>query len=542
MLRIEPLLSARFIAVLRLLLASVCAVAAWASGSNVLPTLDVWRGFLAAYAIVACILLWVHFANWVLEFRLRKAVLAADLAIAILLGSIHTLDTDQFASISVTFFVFVLVEAIFLSGWRLAFDIGLLALIAIVIGALGLNYLGMPFDLSQLLWLVASCLTVMALTIWLGAARPVVPKLTSFELDLRSSDTRTMAEASQFAMECSGATTCDTLWRRTSETGSWQTARYAPADAPKKGEAVDRDATVLRPEPLLTRAGRLFGVTLDDGARQVVASRWSIPEPVGVPSGENILVVPLRTEQEEAVFILSGFPRVTCDLLWLGKAIERGITEGVERQDLLLGRVEDQLGILRQGVARDLHDSLAQSLANIAFRIEAAMRSVEADTRIANELHGIRDSLEREQRNVRDVIFRLRSGRPMPVRYDLIEELIVIADEMSAEWGIEIKMGKFEQPFTIGSSQMHEIGQILREAAANAVRHGGARTLQVDVALSRKSFHLDLLDDGTNRASEGPVIEPGSIGERVAALGGSLDTRRGPAGTRLYITVPRLSR
>ncbi|WP_195908729.1 hypothetical protein [Novosphingobium sp. Gsoil 351] len=99
------------------------------------------------------------------------------------------------------------------------------------------------------------------------------------------------------------------------------------------------------------------------------------------------------------------------------------------------------------------------------------------------------------------------------------------------------------EPLDVGLSQIHELRQIAREAVANAARHGFASRIVFTVDPAPTAFHLDIVDNGNGGRVTGSShpFKPRSIAERVAALGGKLDARCGPAGARLYITVPRLS-
>ena len=77
---------------------------------------------------------------------------------------------------------------------------------------------------------------------------------------------------------------------------------------------------------------------------------------------------------------------------------------------------------------------------------------------------------------------------------------------------------------------------------ANSARHGNSTRVTFTLSAEPKAIHLDIVDDGHggSAADSNKPFQPRSISERVAALGGKLDARSGPTGTRLYITFPRL--
>ncbi len=82
--------------------------------------------------------------------------------------------------------------------------------------------------------------------------------------------------------------------------------------------------------------------------------------------------------------------------------------------------------------------------------------------------------------------------------------------------------------------------RIAQEALANVARHSGART--VDLLLSRTENHLTLsiVDDGHGfdvTGVHGKGLGLSSMGERVAALDGTLRVESTPTGTRIEATV-----
>jgi signal transduction histidine kinase len=84
----------------------------------------------------------------------------------------------------------------------------------------------------------------------------------------------------------------------------------------------------------------------------------------------------------------------------------------------------------------------------------------------------------------------------------------------------------------------HEIEQLLREAIANAVRHGQAAAIDVELRNGHDTLTLRVCDNGRGFAPDAPQHAPRSISERVRALGGSLTVDTGDKGTQLLITLP----
>jgi signal transduction histidine kinase len=80
---------------------------------------------------------------------------------------------------------------------------------------------------------------------------------------------------------------------------------------------------------------------------------------------------------------------------------------------------------------------------------------------------------------------------------------------------------------------------IVSEAIANARKYAGPATVQVRVALSRGTLHVEVADDGVG----GAVARAGSglegLHDRVEAVGGTLETFSPPrGGTRIVAEIP----
>lgn len=80
--------------------------------------------------------------------------------------------------------------------------------------------------------------------------------------------------------------------------------------------------------------------------------------------------------------------------------------------------------------------------------------------------------------------------------------------------------------------------RICAEAITNAVRHGSPREVRVELTCDPSGLRVDVVDDGT-----GFVGAPGfgltSMRERAAELGGTIEVRSGPGGTRVAAHLPR---
>jgi signal transduction histidine kinase len=115
------------------------------------------------------------------------------------------------------------------------------------------------------------------------------------------------------------------------------------------------------------------------------------------------------------------------------------------------------------------------------------------------------------------------------------------AEEIARRAGAKVRL-KLDRGIEVSPDVSDAMVRIVREAVANAIRHGGAKELTV--VLSRAGgLRLEVIDDGQGfdpgRASaRGRGFGLVSMSERARALGGAFRVTSQPgAGTRIEVEV-----
>jgi signal transduction histidine kinase len=186
----------------------------------------------------------------------------------------------------------------------------------------------------------------------------------------------------------------------------------------------------------------------------------------------------------------------------------------------------------RQRMARDLHDGLAQDLAFIAAHGER----IAADVGIE---HPVVIAARRALSVSRSAIAEL-SGPGGASTHEVLE---AIAAELRARFEIMIAVD-VRLTYELSPDVREHVGRIVREAIANAARHGGATHVAVSLSDNRGETRLRVRDDGWGiRGANGAPAREGfglrSMRERVSALGGHMTLRQpGPFGTELDVVLP----
>ncbi len=190
----------------------------------------------------------------------------------------------------------------------------------------------------------------------------------------------------------------------------------------------------------------------------------------------------------------------------------------------------------RQRLARDLHDGLAQDLAVIALHAQ------QLESRLGRE-HPLTIAARRALARSRGAIVDL-SAASAP---SLAEALGEVADELRRSYAVRVELELDPQlgeldPLLPGDAREHLV-RIMREAIVNAVKHGDARRVQVQLAHASQCLRLAVADDGHGIPDRhvGAADGFGMVMMRARArmLDGELRVgRRGGGGTELQLLLP----
>jgi len=212
----------------------------------------------------------------------------------------------------------------------------------------------------------------------------------------------------------------------------------------------------------------------------------------------------------------------------------------------LVGRLRSHAGAIERGrLARELHDSVIQSLIAIDMRLNVArQRDVECGDR--SLLESVQQLLRREVLTLRDLTHHLSDVKIRP--QELVGRLTSTVDRFRHEAGIAASFVSDLEEVRLSPQVCRELVQITQEALINVRRHSGARQAMVHLAADKGQVQLTVDDDGRglqfsgtrhHQECEADWQGPQVIKQRVRAIGGALTIESRPGrGTRLEIVVP----
>lgn len=204
--------------------------------------------------------------------------------------------------------------------------------------------------------------------------------------------------------------------------------------------------------------------------------------------------------------------------LQLGVAIERA---RLAEESAVHARADE-----RTRLAREIHDTIAQSLTAIALEIEAG--------RTDRALRVTRATLEEARRSVMNLRAEPLAGKP------LAQALALLAREFTSQSGIRVTLDT-SRACELPLAAEAELYRIAEQALANVRQHARAKTVRMTLRCTKAAATLSVEDDGTGfDPRRVPEDRHGLRGmrERARLAGGTLKIAS-RNGTKIQATVPR---
>jgi signal transduction histidine kinase len=207
----------------------------------------------------------------------------------------------------------------------------------------------------------------------------------------------------------------------------------------------------------------------------------------------------------------------------------------------------EELAIMkeRNRLARDLHDSVTQSLYSLTLFTQAARERASAGDLAQSErsLARIADTAGQALKEMRLLVYELRP--PTLEERGLVEALEQRLDMVERRSGVRTRLIiEAEEDFRLPEYVEDELYHIGQEALNNALKHAQATSLTVRLAKAQESqrVELEVSDDGRGFDIDATKGNAGlglmSIGERVENLRGVLELTSAPGkGTSVLVCL-----
>ena len=201
----------------------------------------------------------------------------------------------------------------------------------------------------------------------------------------------------------------------------------------------------------------------------------------------------------------------------------------------------------RNRIARDIHDTVAQSLFGIVYSLDACVNMLpgQADE-VRSELIELRSLASSAHEEVRRSIFDLW---PSPLTIELfMADLTSYVGSCCRPRAFSIIFNNSGDFDSLSAGLRRTIYRMAQEALANSARHSGADSARLCLNVSNDQVYLDISDQGCGfdtsvalaRSLNREHFGLHGIQERARALGGACEiiSQPGGGGARITISLP----
>jgi signal transduction histidine kinase len=221
----------------------------------------------------------------------------------------------------------------------------------------------------------------------------------------------------------------------------------------------------------------------------------------------------------------------------VARLLARLATTAIEKTQLLTRTHQVAAREERQRIARDLHDSVTQTLCGLQAVAQAALDNWETQPQQARaavetilylaraasvEMRTLLVALRDEALQAEGLAGALAKHVALLRRQSPLEVVLEVAPQL--------------QEGRLPSAHEEALYRFVQEALANVVKHARAQRVSVTLALRAGRVRVRVEDDGVGFPPDGPAFDAfdtfglRGMRERVQALGGTLQVGNGPSG------------
>ncbi|MFZ1639845.1 MAG: type IV pili methyl-accepting chemotaxis transducer N-terminal domain-containing protein [Candidatus Contendobacter sp.] len=253
--------------------------------------------------------------------------------------------------------------------------------------------------------------------------------------------------------------------------------------------------------------------------------------------GCDIFSIPVKDQEQQFGVLIVRNPGPESVATWqlpLLEVVARNIAAALRANEQTEHRRRLALLEERNAIARELHDSLAQSLSYLKIqisRLQTLLGGPEPTLEVGNIVAELREGLSSAYRQLRELLTTFRLKMEHPGLEDSLREAV---EEFSRRGRLPVELDCAGWRCVLSPNEQIHVMQIAREALNNAVQH--ARASRIVVLLrgpSAGEATIGISDDGVGLPAK-PERENhfglNIMRERARCLGGTLDLQSRPTG------------
>ena len=208
----------------------------------------------------------------------------------------------------------------------------------------------------------------------------------------------------------------------------------------------------------------------------------------------------------------------------------------------------------RMRIAKDMHDDIGSKLTKISFLSERAKGELQGNEPVSQRLESIARTSRDLLQSLDEIVWAVNPHN------DTLEHLAAYLGHYATEYlqdtavECELHLPQNLPRHPLSAEARHNLFLAFEETLNNALKHGRATRIRVDMQARRGEFEIQVEDNGCGFASEGVVsLNPGvaivggqrvgnglrNLQQRLAEVGGLCRIRSQPGqGTTVTLTMP----
>lgn len=233
------------------------------------------------------------------------------------------------------------------------------------------------------------------------------------------------------------------------------------------------------------------------------------------------------------------------ELETLNADLEQALAENARLQETVVAQAHEAgTQQERQRLAREIHDTIAQSLAGVLAQLQAAQEEADpamVQRRVDRAAGLARDALAEARRSVMNLA-------PAPLTAATLPEAVsTLVNDWGTQHGVRADPVIAGEPRLLHPEVEATVLRIAQEALSNVAKHAAATRVGVTLTYDDDELILDVRDDGVgfDPAHAAPPTSFGLRGmqQRADRLAGALEVEAAPgAGTAVSARLPALAR
>jgi len=199
----------------------------------------------------------------------------------------------------------------------------------------------------------------------------------------------------------------------------------------------------------------------------------------------------------------------------------------------------------RRHIARELHDSVGQTLTVLDINLELFMQeSGYKSSEVTSKIEEIQNTVQQLHREIRTTSYLLHP--PLLDESGLYSAISWYLEGFRERIGLEVRFEISEQFGRLPSELELVIFRLLQESLTNIHRHSESKTASIRIHRESNQITLDIRDQGKGMPSERMAeIQSGRSGvgiagmrERLRQFEGTMNIESDSSGTRIFATIP----